>query len=323
MCLRVMKSRLAALGLGGVLLVIASAHVHAVSGELAQAQSEPAVTISETQAKAIKIDAAGERTFPQEQRAVGSIDFNQELLTQIFTPYQGRILKAFASVGETVAKGKTLFTIDSPDLLQAESTLIATAGVLELTTKALERQRNLFKQSAGPQKDYEQSVSDHQAAEAAHRAARGAVRVFGKTDAEIEKIAGERKIDSTLVVPSPITGLITARNAAPGLFVQPGNPPPVFIVADTSTMWMIANVPEKDAPALAGWPAGAGRGGVAPREALPRQDRDHRSERRSRRPPGVRPLRDREPGWRAEGRHVRELHHHGGAAETRARGAAG
>jgi membrane fusion protein, heavy metal efflux system len=251
MCLRVMKSRLAALGLGGLLLAAASPHVHAVSGELAEAPSEPAVTISETQAKAIKIDAVGEHTFPREQRAVGSIDFNQELLTQIFTPYQGRILKAFASVGETVAKDKTLFTIDSPDLLQAESTLIATAGVLELTTRALERQRNLFRQSAGPQKDYEQSVSDQQAAEGAHRAARGAVRVFGKTEAEIEKIAAERKIDSTLVVPSPISGLITARNAAPGLFVQPGNPPPVFIVADTSTMWMIANVPERDAPALA------------------------------------------------------------------------
>ena len=51
-------------------------------------------------------------------------------------------------------------------------------------------------------------------------------------------------------MPSPIAGLITARNAAPGLFVQPANPPPVYIVADTSTMWMLANVPEKDAPEL-------------------------------------------------------------------------
>jgi cobalt-zinc-cadmium efflux system membrane fusion protein len=250
MAFGVMKSRLAAFGAGVILLAAASAHVHAVSAELAQAPSEPAVTISETQLKSIKIEPAGEHTFPQEQRSVGSIDFNQELLTQVFTPYQGRILKAFASVGETVTKDKTLFTIDSPDLLQAESTLIATAGVLELTTKALERQKNLFKQSAGAQKDYEQSISDQQAAEGAHRAARGAVKVFGKSDAEIDKIVEEHKIDSTLVVPSPIAGLITARNAAPGLFVQPGNPPPVFIVADTSTMWMIANVPEKDAPAL-------------------------------------------------------------------------
>jgi membrane fusion protein, heavy metal efflux system len=250
MSLRVMESRLAALCAGGLLLAAASVHDHAVSGELAQNPPLPSVTISDTQAKAIKVEPAAEHTFPQEQRAVGGIDFNQELLTQVFTPYQGRILKAFASVGEAVSKDKTLFTIDSPDLLQAEATLIATAGVLELTSKALERQRNLFKQSAGAQKDYEQSVSDQQAAEGAHRAARAAVRMFGKTDAEIDKIVEERKVDSTLVVPSPISGFITARNAAPGLFVQPGNPPAVFTVADTSTMWMIANVPEKDAPVL-------------------------------------------------------------------------
>ncbi len=216
----------------------------------AQAPSGDFVTISETQAGAIKIEPAAGHEFPQEQRAVGSIGFNEELLTQVFTPYQGRILKAFASVGETVLKDKTLFTIDSPDLLQAESSLIATAGVLELTSKTLVRLKNLFKESAAAQKDYEQSISDQQAAEGAYRAARAAVRVFGKTEAEIDKIVADRKIDPGLVVPSPITGLVTARNAAPGLFVQPGNPPPVYIVADTSTMWMNANVPEKDAPAL-------------------------------------------------------------------------
>ena len=62
----------------------------------------------------------------------------------MFTPYQGRILKAYASVGEIVKKDQILFTIDSPDLVQAESTLIATAGVLDLTAKNLERQKNLL-----------------------------------------------------------------------------------------------------------------------------------------------------------------------------------
>jgi cobalt-zinc-cadmium efflux system membrane fusion protein len=34
--------------------------------------------------------------------------------------------------------------------------------------------------------------------------------------------------------------------AAPGLFVQPGNAPAPYTVADISTMWMLANVPESD-----------------------------------------------------------------------------
>ena len=44
--------------------------------------------------------------------------------------------------------------------------------------------------------------------------------------------------------------VVTARNAAPGLFVQPGNPPAPYTVTDISTMWMIANVAETDVPAL-------------------------------------------------------------------------
>src|SRR5215475_3336256 len=60
-----------------------------------EAGAEPAVELSESQLKAIRTEAAGFKVFPQEQSAVGTIDFNQELLTQVFTPYQGRILKAY------------------------------------------------------------------------------------------------------------------------------------------------------------------------------------------------------------------------------------
>ena len=50
------------------------------------------------------------------------------------------------------------------------------------------------------------------------------------------------------MVASPITGQVTARNAQPGLLVQPGYPPAPYAVADVSTMWMLANVAESDSP---------------------------------------------------------------------------
>jgi cobalt-zinc-cadmium efflux system membrane fusion protein len=57
-----------------------------------------------------------------------------------------------------------------------------------------------------------------------------------------------RKIDPALVVPSPVSGRITARNAQPGLLVQPGSVPAPYSVADLSTKWMLANVIESDSP---------------------------------------------------------------------------
>jgi membrane fusion protein, heavy metal efflux system len=220
------------------------------SGRAERLPAADNVELAETQLKFVKVATVEERDFPIEKGSVGSIDFNEELLTQVFTPYQGRIIGLFAKVGDEVRKGETLFTIDSPDLLQACSNLIAAAGVLQLTTRNLARLKNLFETRAISQKDLEQAVSDQQTAEGALRAARDAVRIFGKTDAEMDRMIADRHVDPTLVVPSPIAGRITARNAAPGLLVQPGNPPAPYIVADISTMWMLANVAESDSPAF-------------------------------------------------------------------------
>jgi cobalt-zinc-cadmium efflux system membrane fusion protein len=219
-------------------------------GGAAPARDPNSIDLSDTQLASVKVEPIEERDFPVEKEAVGSIDFNEDMAVQVFTPYQGRIIALYASVGDDVKKGQTLFTIDSPDLLQAESTLIAAAGVLDFTTRNLTRLRELYKTLAISQKDLEQAISDQQTAEGNLRAARDAVRIFGKTDTEIDRIVAERTADPTLVVPSPITGRITARNAAPGLFVQPANPPPPYIVADINTMWMLANVPETDSPAF-------------------------------------------------------------------------
>ncbi len=213
-------------------------------------RSADSVDLSDTQLASVRVEPVEEREFPVEKDAVGSIDFNEDMSVQVFTPYQGRIIALFAEVGDDVKKGQTLFTIDSPDLLQAESTLIAAAGVLELTNRNLARLQELYTSRAVSQAALEQSVSDQQTAQGNLRAARDAVRIFGKSDAEIDQIVAQRLADPTLVVPSPINGRITARNAAPGLFVQPGNAPAPYTVANIDTMWMLANVAEIDSPAF-------------------------------------------------------------------------
>ena len=214
------------------------------------ARERDSVDLSDAQLAYVKVEPVAEREFPVEKEAVGSIDFDQDMAVQVFTPYQGRIIALYAAVGNDVKKGETLFTIDSPDLLQAESTLIAAAGVLEFTTRNLARLRELYRTLAISQRDLDQATSDQQTAEGNLRAARDSVRLFGKIDADIDRIIAQRSADPTLVVPSPINGRVTARNAAPGLFVQPGNAPAPFTVADIDSMWMLAEVPEADSPAF-------------------------------------------------------------------------
>jgi membrane fusion protein, heavy metal efflux system len=210
---------------------------------------DTSVDLSEKQAGALKIGPVTSRDFTVFKTAVGTIDFNEDLLVQVFSQYPGKILKANFNIGDDVKAGDILFTIDSPDLLQAESTVLAAAGVLELQKRTLARATNLLKAGGSAQKDVDQSTSDEQTAEGNYKAARNSVRIFGKTDEEIDQVVNMRKVDSTLLVPSPISGRIVARSAAPGFLTQPGNAPAPYSVADISTMWMIANVIETDAPA--------------------------------------------------------------------------
>lgn len=209
----------------------------------------PVLELADEQLKLIKIAAVGDHVFPVQQDAVGSIDFDEDRSVQVFTPYQGKIISAFVQIGDEVRKGQALFTIDSPDLLQAESTLIAAAATYDQNDRALIRAQKLYgTQGAGgiAQKDLDAAVQGKISAEGALKAARDAVRIFGKTEAEIDTMVARQAVDPVLMVNSPITGTITARNAQPGLFVQPGNAPAPYSVADISTMWMLANIPEID-----------------------------------------------------------------------------
>jgi cobalt-zinc-cadmium efflux system membrane fusion protein len=257
--------------LGGVALV---AYYGGVFGHRQQTASPAAqsaapsaaqtgiVTVTEPQMRQIKIGPVEARSFWDEKTAVGQIALNEDLTTPIFAPYAGRVSRLFPRPGDTVKKADPLFEIDSPDLVQAESALISAEATLlkarsqvDLTSRALARQRELFQAKATAQKDLEQAQADQRGAESDLRGATGAlaaaqdaVRIFGKTDAEINRIKEQRRIDPVMPVFAPLGGTVVARKAGPGQYVQPSNSDPVYVIADLSKMWLIANVAELDIP---------------------------------------------------------------------------
>jgi len=218
-------------------------------GSAANASPSPTtVDLAPGQLEAIKIEAVGTYLFPVEKKAVGNIDFDDDLSVPVFPPYQGKLLKTFVELGDDVQKGQPLYTIDSPDLVQAESTLIGAAATFALTSKELARAKDLFGTNGVSERELEQATSEQQTAEGALKAARDAVRLFGKSEADTDRIAATRQIDPALVVASPVNGQITVMNAPPGLLVQPGTAPAPYSVADLSAKWMLANVTESDSP---------------------------------------------------------------------------
>ncbi|HEX4153865.1 MAG TPA: efflux RND transporter periplasmic adaptor subunit [Steroidobacteraceae bacterium] len=219
------------------------------AGALPSAAVTPAadiVTLSDSQLGSITVGTVAERDFRVEKEAVGNIDFNEDRSVQVFSPYQGRIIKAYVDLGDEVRAGQLLFTIESPDFVAAQSTLITAAATLDQAASALRRAESLYAGKAIDQNDYETALANDKSADGALHAARHAVAIFGKTEAEIDHIVASRQVETALLVKSPIIGRITARNAAPGMLEQPGVAPAPYSVADPSTMWMLADVPEAD-----------------------------------------------------------------------------
>jgi membrane fusion protein, heavy metal efflux system len=222
------------------------------------------VTLDARQMQRIRLETVDLRKFYAEKLATGRIAFNEEFMTPVFSPYAGRVLHLIAKPGDAVKLGSPLLELYTPDLVQAESDLIAAASTvakaktaLNLARRTEERQHELYLDKAAALKDWEQAQSDLQnaesdlhAAEAALLAARDRLRVFGKSDSDIARVEREHTIDRVTTVGSPIAGTITTRKVGPGQYIRPDNADPLFIIADLSKMWMLASVYETDVPLI-------------------------------------------------------------------------
>jgi cobalt-zinc-cadmium efflux system membrane fusion protein len=95
--------------------------------------------LTPSQLETIKIGPVGTYEFPVNKETVGSISFADDLSVQVFPSYQGKIIRCLAELGDQVKQGQPLYTIESPDLIQAESNLIGAAATLDLTSNELQR----------------------------------------------------------------------------------------------------------------------------------------------------------------------------------------
>jgi len=114
----------------------------------------------------------------------------------------------------------------------------------------------------GSLKDWQQAQTDLitaqntvRADEVALHAVRSRLRILGKTDTEIASLEAQptQKLDPVATVTAPIGGTITQRQIGVGQYINSeasGATNPVFTISDLSTVYLIANVREVDAPLM-------------------------------------------------------------------------
>lgn len=219
------------------------------------------VRVTPEQMHQIEVTPAKPRSFHQQKAAIGQIAFNEDATTTVQTPFSGRVTRVLARPGDQVERGAPLFEIDSPEVMQAHTDLIAALQGVEkqkaqlgLAKRVVDRLSSLLAGNATSQRELDQArtdmvsaESDLAAANSALTAARNKLRVIlGVGDAEIEKIEKTRQTRSLITVNAPIDGTVIGRKIGPGQYVRTDVADPLFTLADLSTMWLKAYVAESD-----------------------------------------------------------------------------
>ena len=173
----------------------------------------------------------------------GMVEADPARTASVLPPLGGRILELKVSLGDRVEKNQVLAIIDSPDLAQAFGDDDKAKAALEMTDRNLKRQEALVKARGASERDLEQAKNDYAQAAAEYRRSQARLQAIG---AASEAQRGQR----LLAVKAPIGGSVISLSVAPGNMINDPTQP-IMTIADLSTVWVTALVPEKDVSSVA------------------------------------------------------------------------
>ncbi len=180
----------------------------------------------------VKSEPVRRTDIPFTIRTVGTLAYNDRQVSLITTKYDGWIEQVHVNyVGEPVTKGQDLFDIYSPQLVTTEQEYLQAIA-------------------------YAKKLADSPYPDAAARAqalvdsARQRLQNWDISDTQIEELARSGRVQRTLCVTSPVTGLVVQKmdQALEGMRATPGMQ--LYKIVDLSTIWVDVQVFEHQVPWL-------------------------------------------------------------------------
>jgi membrane fusion protein, heavy metal efflux system len=233
-----------------IALALACAACHDVATSApATSKKEPASVPAAAPAPAVKTVSPTYLTRPAMLETTGKAQFNEEQLVRVNAPVTGRVLEVLARPGDVVEPGHRLMVLDSADLGAAKADYAKAVADVDRATAALRLAKELFDAKAIAQKEVRETENDQRKAIAERERAAARLRTLGVPEAALPDVAARADASTRVVVGAPRSGVVVERNVSQGqvvAFGQSDTPVSLFVIADLSTMWVIADVYEPD-----------------------------------------------------------------------------
>ena len=184
----------------------------------------------------LTIATAATRSVRHELDVPAAVEADPAALARISPPLPGRVLKLFVRLGGAVREGDPLFLLDSADLVSAQSDYLKARSAMAHAERNLARQQDLFEHGVGAQKELEQAQADAELVKSELSRAVTRLRLLGM---------GPGEVGRPLIVRAPVSGRVIDLATASGQYQN--DPAAVLMtIADLSSLWVTASVPEKD-----------------------------------------------------------------------------
>ena len=229
------------------------AHSNDASGETDDHGDE--ITLTEAQAAAADVETAVVQASPlaAEIRVPARIVPTESGQAQVGALVDGRVVRLLAAEGQAVRRGVAVAVIESPEVARLQGEYLQAQARVTQARQQLDRSRQLAAEDLISGTLLEQAVADAAATEAQAAALAGEIRAHGGSAP-----SGPGGVTGRVTVSSPISGVVSERQAELGAFVQASAP--LYEVVAPGQVYADASID----PAAA---AAVGQGDVAVIEA--------------------------------------------------------
>lgn len=185
-------------------------------------KSKILIQLTDLEIKELKIESliVSSREQKQNVTAPGLVFPAANHVAIISTPIDGRISVVRSTDGDYVKKGQELFRIESLEFGNMVSEYLQAVAEERFQTKRLERLEQLVKQTISSESELDRARTDFQRASASVIAAYAKLRAIGVSEDEITAMKNAEKIDPTLKIYSPVSGVMDSREVELGQSVN-------------------------------------------------------------------------------------------------------
>jgi cobalt-zinc-cadmium efflux system membrane fusion protein len=155
---------------------------------------------------------------------------------RIGVPLAGRVTQVNVELGQLVAKGAPLFAVASPDLAALQVEQSKAKVDVEAAQGVLDRTKAIVDARALPEKE----------AVSAAQQLRQSELSLGVAQSKLASLDVTSRSENEFVVHAPRAGRVVEKSVLPGQELSPGGETALMLIADLSTVWVVADLFESD-----------------------------------------------------------------------------